>query len=174
MKRFSPLCFAAIMTTVICWGCSKQNVGWNKFNSQEGEFSVLFPGQPKEGVENAYLKVLHTVVYEEDKRIAYMVFYSDVGKQLLKDGADKFYDNARSGIIATSGNILLSEKAITLGEISGREMEVKVNNDEYFSVVRVFLSNDRLYQVIVTVPKENRDSTNILYFLSSFRLSAAK
>jgi len=175
MKFFSSACSAIILTAIICLGCSKQQAEWKLFISQAGGYSALFPGQPKERVMNERLKVVHIATYEEDnKRAAYMVVYADIGEQSPKKDVDKYYDDARNGIIAKSGNRLLTEKAVELGGISGREMEVSAEKGANFCVVRVFLVKDRLYQAIVVEPTENRASSNILYFLNSFQLSDAK
>lgn len=141
---------------------------WKMFTSQEGNFSALFPGEPKEKTQNELVFKMHSFVFST-KKVAYYVSYTDFPEKLRVSPTDKFYDNARNGSLGKDGK-LLQEKSITIEGFPGREIQVDKNKGEAFVVDRYFLVANRMYQVMAVVPKQDQSSTNISYFLDSFSL----
>lgn len=142
---------------------------WKTFTSQEGNFSVLFPGEPKEVTQSKLFLKVHAFVCDANRKTSFLVSYTDFPKKLHVSPTDKLYDDARNGGLGKDGK-LLQEKSITVEGFPGREIQAEKNDGKSFVVDRYFLAADRMYQVAVVVPKQDQASTNISYFLASFSL----
>ena len=166
--KISSVWLVPALTALISCGCSKEHDNSKPFTSQEGEFSVCFPGKPKEDISNADLKVLHRF-YVESEGAAYFVLYGDVPEQRIKVGAETIYNEVRNGIPTTGGK-LLAEKPITATGVLGRELIYVKKNEGNTYVQRLFLTKKRFYQVMVVLPvgNERKASTDIVHFLDSF------
>lgn len=62
---------------------------------------------------------------------------------------------------------LIYKRDITYGTNAGREFEFQKTNKNYLKA-RYYRMDNYLQMLIVTMPPENKDSTNILYFFNSF------
>jgi hypothetical protein len=141
---------------------------WKLFTCQEGNFSALFPGEPKEKTQNELIFKVHSFGFEK-RKTAYLVIYIDYPEKLHVSPTEQTFDGARNGALGKDGK-LLQEKSITIEGFPGREIQVEKKGGEVFVVDRYFLVANRLYQVMAVVPKQDRSSTNIPYFLDSFSL----
>jgi hypothetical protein len=147
---------------------SSETYNWSTFASQDGNFSALFPGTPKEESQNEIFLTLHSFTFEV-KNGAYIVSYGDFPEKLHVSPTDKFFDGSRNGALGKDGK-LLQEKSMTIEGFPGREIQFEKKGGEAFVVDRYFLAANRMYQVMVVVPKQDQSSTNISYFLDSFSL----
>jgi hypothetical protein len=127
-----------------------------------------------EKTENSNLRVLHKFYFKVNETTVYIVTYGDVPEQQIEKGTEKIYEDVRNAVAGDSYNKLLREKTVTIDGISGREIEIDGNNGEFFSMDRFLVTKGRLYQVLAIAPKPDQSSTNILYFLNSFKLSDKK
>lgn len=142
---------------------------WKTFTSQEGNFSVLFPSEPKEVTQSKLFLQVHSFVCDANRKTSLLVSYTDFPEKLHVSATDKLYDDARNGGLGKDGK-LLQEKPITVEGFPGREIQAEKNGGKAFIIDRYFLAANRMYQVAVVVPKQDRASTNISYFLDSFSL----
>jgi hypothetical protein len=165
---------ALILIAITLSGC--QTAGWKEFRSAEGSFSVLMPGIPEEqaqtidtlaGAVDAHLFVLAA----EDA--AYLVSYSDYPKIVVQQSnADDILDGVRDGEAANVRGALLSEQIISLDDYPGRELKIDTLDGKVTLRSRIFLVNNRLYQVVAVIPKDHPTSDkNIDKFLESFTLT---
>lgn len=142
------------------------------YSSTEGRFSVQFPaGDIKHDTEPVTLQGSDTsTLYEfwvesADGNVSYLVMYNDYPPAYANDGADTVLARTRDG--AMKGKTLLSDIAINLNGVPGREFTAKDDNWNY--TVRQFLSGKRLYQLII-VSKPDHPATQISDFLNSFKI----
>lgn len=142
---------------------------WKPFTSQEGNFSALLPGEPKEVTQNELFLKVHVFTCKANTKTSFGVSYIDYPEKLHVNPTEKTYDGARNGALGKGGK-LLQEKSITIEGFPGREIQVEKNGGEVFFIDRYFLAGNRLYQVMAVVPKQDQSSTNISYFLDSFSL----
>jgi len=149
-------------------GAASSSNNWNLFTSQEGNFSALFPGEPKEKTQNELVFKVHSFAFEK-RNTAYLVLYVDYPEKLHVSPTEQTFDGARNGALGKDGK-LLQEKSITIEGFPGREIQVNKNKGEAFIVDRYFLAANRMYQIMAVVPKQDQSSTNISYFLNSFSL----
>lgn len=142
------------------------------YTSTDGRFSVSFPGgAPKQDTQQVSLQgggsstLYEFWVEAGDGNISYMVMYNDYPANYANDGADAILARTRDGAI--KGKTLVSDMAINLNGVPGREFTAK--DDTWNFTVRQFLQGKRLYQLIV-VSKPEYPATQTSEFLSSFKI----
>ena len=99
---------------------------------------------------------------------AYLVSYADYPANLKLDPASTL-TGARDGQIGTGK--LGSDKEIKLDTVPGREFDF-IRDGVYFKV-RIFYTNNRLYQLIVGYQDGTQSAADIQTFLDSFKIMAA-
>ena len=163
-------CFAAVL--FVCsavWAVGQQ---LQPYTSSEGRFTVQFPtGEVGHDTQPVALQGSDSsTLYEfwvesADGNVSYMVMYNDYPSNYANDGADAVLARTRDG--AVKGKTLLSDIAINLNGVPGREFTAKDDNWNY--TVRQFLQGKRLYQLII-VSKPDHPATQTSDFLSSFKI----
>lgn len=147
---------------------------WKEFASKPGGFKVLMPGTPKQKAletESDFGKgVLHMSAVEAGKGM-YAANYTDFPEAVKKVPIKQLYDSSRDGVIANLDGKLASEKDIKLGENPGREILIDVAGGKQIFRVRVYLIEQRLYQVVVFGSPELAKSKDADKFLDSFQLA---
>jgi hypothetical protein len=147
---------------------------WKEFVSKEGRFKVLMPGAPKQDkaeTESDFGKgLLHMNVAQAGMAI-YGANYVDFPAEVKKAPLKQVYDSSRDGAVANMAGKLASEKDVKLGEYPGREIRIEVGEGKRLFRARVFLIEQRLYQVVVFGAPEVAASKDADKFLDSFKLA---
>ena len=147
---------------------------WKEFTSKEGRFKVLMPGAPmqdKAETESDFGKgVLHMNTVQTGKTM-YGAHYCDFPAAIKKVPLKQVYDSSRDGAAANLEAKLVSEKDVKLGEHPGRETQIEVAGGKRLFRTRVYLVDQRLYQVVVFGTKEAATSKEADKFLESFKLA---
>lgn len=145
-----------------------------EFASKEGGFKVIMPGTPEHqqfDTESDFGKgVLHMYSIQAGKTI-YGANYCDFPAEIKKAPLKKVYDASRDGAVANLKGKLASEKEIKLGKYPVREIQIEVAEGKQLFRARVFLVEQRLYQVVVMGTKEAATSKEADKFLESFKLN---
>jgi len=143
------------------------------YTSAEGRFSVTFPGgNPKLDSQKVDLTGGgSTTLYQfwtelEDNNISYMLMYNDYSSDYANGDPQTVLASTRDGAVAKK--TLLSDKAISLNGVPGREFTAK--DDTWNYTVRQYLQGKRLYQLIV-VSTPSHPATQTSDFLNSFRIN---
>jgi len=150
--------------------------GWIKYNSPEGRYSVLFPGEPKLSTQDTTAatgeKMPQYLAMSSDSDAVYMVGYFDSAPNMTFS-----FDKARDGFVAAVKGTLLGEKAVSLDGNPGRELKVlaKISDaDELIMMVRFFQAGMRIYVIQLIVPKSSEAAIsaekNVNYF-DSFQIT---
>lgn len=146
---------------------------WIEFQSKEGAFSVLMPGQPeqKSFPTDTEQGPINMNMFSVGRGNAfYAVIYSDFplvpdDPQLINNMLDK----ARDMGVANAKGRLLSETRITLGDYPGREIKISISAG--ILLARLYAVKHRLYQVMVAGTQEAViASPDTARFLDSFKL----
>ncbi len=142
------------------------------YSSDDGRFSVQFPsGEVRHDTESVKLRdnasstLNEFWVAEADGNVSYMVIYNDYPPNYTGGDPQSFLANTRDG--AVKGDTLVSDIAISLNGIPGREFSTK--DDKWNYTMRQFLKGNRLYQLII-VSNPDHPATQISDFLNSFRI----
>jgi len=154
----------------------KKSPDWKEFTSKEGRFKVLMPDTPKQReneTESDFGKATLIMETVEHAGGMFGANYCDYPADIKKLSADRVLDSSRDGCVANLDGKLLSDKKIKLGGHPGRDIQVEVDGKHIFRA-RVYLVEQRLYQVVVFGPKDLATSKDALKFLDSFELVEEK
>jgi len=177
MKKVSAV-LLVLMTAALPFALQAQT-DWIKYNSPEGRYSVLLPGEPKLSTQEAAAstgeKFTQYMAASEDSMAVYMVGYFDVAPDKTFS-----FEKARDGFIAAVKGTLLSEKVISLAGYPGREANVSANGGsgaEYLIQVRFYQVEKRIYVIQFIVAKsadaEVSAAKSAKYF-DSFQVKTAR
>jgi len=144
---------------------------WVKFISEEGAFSVLMPGTPKETVETSPSDhgpyTTHIVVLREDPNV-FMVGWVDYDPSFnfnrvaeLEANRDNFVSGTKATLVETRSATIYGYPAI----------EFTAENADRVFKSRVVMVGRRPYQIVIGSPKELDDSANIKRFFDSFKVT---
>jgi len=146
---------------------------WKSFSSAEGKFSVWFPGVPD--VTNVILTVSNVDFSEPcyfvwaDAQTEYAVNYGDYPKGLEKLKPEQQFDICQSGVAGKVGKIVY-QKDLKFGDYPARDFEfVAGGKANYSGRIRLILTGERLYQIVVIFLTGNPHPTDGDIFLNSFR-----
>lgn len=152
---------------------------WQEYQSQAGRYSILMPGKPKEqtqAVDSAAGSLDMRLASYEDRSGAYLVIYVDYPATLIRSNqASEILDGAVQGAVNNVKGQLTRQQDFPLGTVPGREVEfnapAKGAQPATHIKVRYFLTNDRLYQVMVVAQQNQGLPADVQKFLDSFKLS---
>lgn len=149
---------------------------WEQFSSREGGFSVLMPVKPtqkKQATNSGSLPLeanQFTASLEEGK-ITYSVSYTNFPNEFAQLPPNVLLDSLSSRFTSDSRLKVLSQQDIRLGRYSGKEFKLETPGATIVKY-RVYLVEQRLYQLIAEVPKDREStlSSDTERFMSSFQL----
>ncbi len=144
---------------------------WKAFASRQGRFTVNFPGVPKEkSTTEVEGVVLHHFVAElQGGEVAYLVMYNDLAAGAKEAGPQFLLDT----IASSFGEQVKAKKNITIAGHAGMELELEKIQDGQTLLItdRIYLVENRMYQVMVAKAKGKQDPVPPAQFLDSFHLS---
>ncbi|MFZ0340398.1 MAG: hypothetical protein WAL45_20405 [Terracidiphilus sp.] len=162
----------AVVVAVLAGVAAAGGQQMQPYTSTDGRFTVNFPqGEVKQSTDSIPYKDGTTgTMYEftielAGGNIAYMVMYNDYSAAQATGDPQAVLTNTRDGAIGTK--TLLSDTAISLNGVPGREFTAKDDNWNY--AVRQYLAGKRLYQLIVVSNNAN-PATQISDFMTSFKI----
>ena len=165
----------ALLISLIAGSCSL--LGWREFHSEQGAFSVIFPGKPLEQTETVNTAVgnieLTMFVAELGQTMACFVGYSDYPQEVLRaTNGRELLANSRDGIVRAQNAKLLREHQIALGGNPGLEFvaEIQVDGHSALLKARSYLVRNRLFQAHAIALDAQESRQEIDRFLTSFRL----
>jgi len=168
MKRLYWLSISLLLLGLSACQTAPQAPG---YTSKEGRFSIQMPEAPIEKVNKLGMGgELHLFILVR-QGVRYAVSYLDLPPQLIKSvDPEMLFDRTRDGVAKGFHGKLLNESRFRFSnKYPGRE--IKLLNDEGIRAVRgrIYLINNRLYQVAIGLPKDELDSRTALDFLDSFK-----
>jgi hypothetical protein len=179
MKRTSTTALVLTVAAFLC-GLQAQTADWTKYDSPEGQYSILFPGEPKLSTQEATaatgakLPQYMAISVDSKNETFYSVLYFDLPSDM------KFsFNDGRDGILNKVKGTLISEKAISIEDYSGRELKISAPNDgaEYIVRARFYLVGTRIYLLQLLLDKSAdgpiADDKSVKFF-DSFQLTKAK
>lgn len=140
---------------------------WITFSSDEGNFSVLMPTQPKiESATNDTPNGRYTVysAISIGNNSMYLAGWADYSFKVDVEGE---INANRDNLLKILEATLITEKKITFDKYPGIEFTAKLNSGKLIKS-RVYLINNRPYQLIAAGNGEDDENTD--KFLSSFKL----
>ncbi len=146
-----------------------------QFNSVEGRFSVMFPGDPKtttQTVPTAVGDITLTMYTASTSDGAYFVGYADYpADAVASSDPQNMLDGARDGALKNVNGTLISEEKITLDGNPGRSLQFKSSDGKNVAYGHIYLIDNRLYQILVVSAPGKLTQDQIDAFLNSFSLT---
>jgi hypothetical protein len=146
-------------------------VGWVKFVSDEGGFSVLMPGTPTETTETDQSEhgpyTTHLVTLRQAPNV-FLIGWVEYDPSFnfnrhaeLEANRDNFINGVKAQLLETRSTTFYGYPAI----------EFTAENANRVFRSRVFIVGRRPYQLVIGSPKQIDDSANINRFFNSFKVS---
>ncbi len=143
------------------------------FAPKKGQFTVRFPGAPKENTQSTQTALgeldVYTATMATTQGNVYLVSYTDFPPGTIKpEGVSTLYDGVRDGL-KKDGK--MTEKDLTLGKEKLPGREILIDKGKQQLRFRVVARGNRLYQVAVVGDDEFVNGKDATAFLESFELS---
>lgn len=140
---------------------------WFKYSSTSGDFIAQMPVEPRiteQALTIDDVQVVNNVALALTQFAVFAVSYADLPPNI--SGSKNLLDRVRKGVLDGISGKLKSNSNISHKRYPGREFHATAESGLYTS--RIFLVNNRLYQlVVVGVPGRVSDD-EVRWFLSSF------
>jgi hypothetical protein len=147
------------------------------FVSDSGQFEIAAPAPFEETQQSVETPVGPVEIYTftaETENTAYVVAYSDYPAEIIEQtDPQALLDSSRDGAVNNLGGTLISEEVIDLAGNPGRSLVISANaNQEQTATInsRIYLVENRLYQVLVVSPEGTESLEESSSFLDSFDL----
>jgi hypothetical protein len=144
---------------------------WIEYRSEEGGFTVLLPAKPEVKTQSTATvagTVSLTTALTEMKNYAAGVSFNDIPSQAATD-PEAVLSGGRKGAAQNLKGTVVSEKPIKLGPYPGTEFVVETP-DNLIYTARIYVVNDRLYQILFLTSKDQIDQFDVSGFFDSFTL----
>jgi hypothetical protein len=152
---------------------SKQT--FEKFTSQDGKFTVMFPGKAQTQKQKAAtdlgdIQITMNLV-SIGNELAFIVSFNDYPDAVKNADPNQMLDGVRNGNKGQDGEIV-EEDASKFGpdKLPARKILIKKPGGLYMKNMMI-LKGTRLYQVMVVGKKEALDSKEVEKFYKSFELT---
>ncbi len=135
-----------------------------EFVSEDGGFKIKLPGTPRKSVSAVDTAVGQITLNQYSaigNAASYLVSYTDYPAPVTDQLELKIrYDNGRDNIIkSAAGSALVDEKDVYFGDHFGRELVVE--KVDVTSTYRIFLIQQRLFQMVVITPRLSKAPESI-------------
>jgi hypothetical protein len=158
----------------LCVCCTNEKTAELKaFSPDGGGFSIMLPGTPElqtQTVNTAAGPIVVKMYIVNDNGMAYIVSYNDYPQEAMDQTTpEQVLDGARDGAVANVYGKLLSETILSLDGYPGRQINVGVGDNGIKA--RIYLVNNRLYNVMVSGPGQKLTTKTVGDVLESFKLT---
>ncbi len=144
---------------------------WIEYRSDEGGFTVLLPAEPKvqtQLTDTAAGTVQLTMALTEMENYATGVSFNEIPSEASAN-PETLLAGGRKGAAENLKGTVVSDKPIKLGPYPGTEFVVETSNNLIYTA-RVYVVDDRLYQILFLAPKDQIDQFDVHGFFDSFTL----
>lgn len=175
MKSVISSCL--LVSALVVTACDRAPVAMEDFSSEVGQFTISTPAPFEETQQSVETPVgpinIYTFTAEKDES-AYVVAFSDYPPQLVEQSEPELLLNSsRDGAIDNLGGTLVSEEAIDIEGNPGRSLIISTGADTPEPAIinsRIYLVDNRLYQILVVSPEDKDLQATSETFLESFNL----
>ncbi len=187
-QKFSNIFVIFIILAIATMACGGQMVEeeaeaglpWQEFSSEAGNFSILFPGTPRERVQMLPGGDVETDIYSYIVEIDSSVFAVSYNNVLSVSEAENVveasFDAARDHFIADVSGDLVAEESITINGHPGRKVTFTIADDVLpgggYGIVEMCLVEHRLYQVAILGANGDYSAAEVERFFNSFSVLA--
>lgn len=157
--------------------CGSAQVTTESFVSEAGQFTIETPApfeETQQSVETPVGPVEIRTFTAETEETAYVVAYSDYPPEMVNQTApEELLDSSRDGAVNNLGGTLVSEEVIDLQGNPGRSLVINTEGQNQAATInsRIYLVDNRLYQILVVTPQGGEAAAAADQFLNSFDLT---
>lgn len=140
---------------------------WVRYSSTSGDFFAQMPVEPRiteQALTIDDVQVVNNVALALTQFAVFAVSYADLPPKI--SGSKNLLDRVRKGVLAGISGKLISNSNISHKGYPGREFQATADSGLYTS--RIFLVNNRLYQLVVVGVPDKVSADEVRFFLSSF------
>jgi hypothetical protein len=147
-----------------------------EYAPKEGNFSIRFPGKPKETTQITKSAIgevkVFTATYATSDGNVYMVSYSDLPEGATKsENLTTLFEGVREGAKGKDGEILVADRfEFGPNMLPGFDLELKKEKGNQRVKYRIIVREKRLYQLAVVGSKDFAQGKEAAAFLKSFEL----
>jgi hypothetical protein len=142
--------------------------------SSAGRYRVMLPGAAETDslriTIGSYSLDLHMTMGKGTSSAAGVTYFDvptpDIGNSSTNE--EELMDAMRNGMVASVGGELHRDKAVTLGNLKGREFEIR--SKKATAIVRLYRVSNRFYQVAYFSQKAEPSYREVSDFFDSFQL----
>jgi hypothetical protein len=167
-----------LVSALAITACDSNQMAMEQFSSEVGQFTVSTPASFEETQQSIETPVgnidIYTFTAETDES-AYVVAFSDYPPQMVAQSEpEMLLNSSRDGAVNNLGGTLVSEEVIDLEGYPGRSLVIKADDETNKPTIissRIYLVDNRLYQVLVVSPEGQEIQESSKTFLESFDLN---
>lgn len=169
-------CQLLLVGALLLTACESTAVTTEAFSSEAGQFSIETPApfeETQQSVETPVGPIEIRTYTAETEETAYVVAYSDYPPEMVNEtDPQMLLNSSRDGAVTNLGGTLVSEEEIELDGYPGRSLVISANTQNQAATInsRIYLVDNRLYQILVVAPEGGEDAAVSEQFLSSFDL----
>lgn len=175
-KNFKGLLVVAVLATLAFSACSKKTaVDGEEFVSEDGGFSVVFPGEPTEDVQVEPSPVGDITItlfsYDVDDNNGYAVMYMDFPADLIAGSDPKvLLEGGLQGQLGSLGSDLVVDEQKDI-ELDGNPgLYAKAYAGDLYAVTKDYLVGNRAYVVMMVNEGGYPSAEEEAAFIESFKL----
>ncbi|GMQ92411.1 MAG: hypothetical protein BMS9Abin11_1739 [Gammaproteobacteria bacterium] len=177
MLRKLSLILAAVVLSGTC--VVAQAVDWKQFNPSGGNFTIQFPGTPKDANAKKYVSKRvfnqHLYMYSDAGKAAYMLQYFDIEENHRKSKSNReWLDGLQERVSVKANRTLLSNETIRVSGYLARRMVLKDASKNVFFHAQLVLANNRMYTMLVVTNSKDSSAAQVRKFIRSFRILSKK
>ncbi len=145
-----------------------------KFYSKDGNFKVNFTGEPKVSNEPIPTEIgnidMYMFMYEKSATEIEMIAYSDYPSAMVEaSNPDDLLTGAKKGAVQNINATITNEEKIEFDGNPGYEF--KADNGSYYLYYKIFLKDNRLYQIAIMRDGSAPTDEAVENFIGSFELT---
>lgn len=148
-----------------------------------GNFAITFPGKQRSVAESGDYRVgaetlsIHTFSVQIESGVAFTLMYVDYPKAVIEGrGCSRLVASLGKGVVGQLGGVPTAAGEFDDGELKGQQISFhgKAQEIETAGQLRLFLVENRLYQLLVWGSKEGFNQGVAQEFFGSFKLLHSK
>lgn len=143
---------------------------WQPFESEDGKFEILFPGEPvfKKSIRGTVFGNIEERHYEiSTEEGEFSAEYNDLPLLISLLATDRMiYRRAKDALLEELKATEVYFAKVGRDGLPGMEIGFETKKD--VGIARLYMKKKRLYVLVATVPKKGGDASNISRFIDSF------
>lgn len=157
-------------------------LSWREFKPDDGSFSILMPGEPKQNSMNMPTPSgnINVTMYHHETagKTAFAMGVIEYPMVAANVPVDALFDKALESLANRSQMGVLSRKSVTLDGHPGIEVELKppasAGRDGDKGMMRLYWVSPRIYMIMVGGPDSGEAAATRAKFLDSFKLLGSR